>query len=67
MVTNNKVTYCRNLEFETDLAGARPPYSRVTKLHGQNVKSDELEARPPNLRLLKVHEYFRKIRTISVN
>ena len=39
MVTNNKVTYCRNLKYETDLADARPPYSKVTKLHGQNVKS----------------------------
>ena len=43
MVTNNTVTYCRNLEYETDLAGARPPYSRVTKLHGRKVKSYELD------------------------
>ena len=44
IVTNNKVTYCRNLEYETDLADARPPYSRVTKLHGRRkVKSYELE------------------------
>ena len=41
MVTNNKVTYCRNFEYEMDLAGARPPYLRVTKLHGRNVKSYE--------------------------
>ena len=41
MVTNNKVTYCRNLAYETDLAGARPPYSRVTKLHDRKVKSYE--------------------------
>ena len=43
MVTNNKVTYCRNLENETDLAGVRPPYSRVTKLHGRKGKSYELD------------------------
>ena len=44
MVTNNKVTYCRNFENETDLADARPPYSRVTKLHGDwPVKSYELD------------------------
>ena len=72
MVTNNKVTYCRNLEYETDLAGARPPYSRVTKLHGRKVKSYELDVACSKLglqnsRLQKVHEYLRKIRTISVN
>ena len=27
----------------TDLAGARPPYSRITKLHGRKVKSYELD------------------------
>ena len=43
MVTNNTVTYCRNLEYETDLAVVRPPYSRVTKLHGRKVKSYELD------------------------
>ena len=43
MVTNNKVTYCRNLAYETDLAGARPPNWRVTKLHGRKVKSYELD------------------------
>ena len=32
-----------NLEYKADLAGARPPYSRVTKLHGRKVKSDELD------------------------
>ena len=32
-----------NLENETDLAGARSPYSRVTKLHGRTVKSYELD------------------------
>ena len=37
-----KVT-CWNLEYKTDLAGARPPYSRVTKLHVRKVKSDELD------------------------
>ena len=42
-VTNNKVTYCRNLEYKTDLADARSPYSTVTKLHGRKVKSYELE------------------------
>ena len=33
------------LEYETDLDGSRPPYSRsrVTKLHGRNVKSYELD------------------------
>ena len=41
MVTNNKVTYCKNFEYETDLAGARPPYSTVTKLHRRYVKSYE--------------------------
>ena len=40
MVTNNKDW---NLEYETDLAGARPPYSKVTKLHSRNVKSYELD------------------------
>ena len=39
---NDKVTYW-NLEYETDLAGARSPYSRVTKLHGRKVKSYELD------------------------
>ena len=43
MVTNNKVTYCRNFEYETDLADARPPYSRVRKLHSRKVKSYELD------------------------
>ena len=43
MVTNNKVTYWRNLEYETDLADARPPYSIVTMLHGRKVKSYELD------------------------
>ena len=35
---NDEVTCCRNLEYETDLAGARPPYSRVTKIHDRKVK-----------------------------
>ena len=39
MVTNNKVTYCRNFEYETDLADERPPYSRVITLHGRKVKT----------------------------
>ena len=68
-----KVT-CWNLEYETVLASARPPYSKVTKLHDRNViKSYELGvacsklARPPILRLQMAQEYLRKIRTISVN
>ena len=44
MVTMIKIKVtCWNLEFKTDLAGERPPYSRVTKLHGRNVKSYELD------------------------
>ena len=45
MVTKiNKVTYTYwNLEYETDLAGARPPFSRVAMLHGRKVKSYELD------------------------
>ena len=38
-----KIICCRNLEYETDLTGARLPYSRVTKLTGRNVKSYELD------------------------
>ena len=40
---NDKVTCCKNLEYETDMAGAWPPYSKVTKSHGRKVKSYELE------------------------
>ena len=32
-----------NLKFKTDLAGARPLYSRVRNLDGPNVKSYELD------------------------
>ena len=32
-----------NLEFKTDLAVVRPPYSRVTQLHGRKVRSYELD------------------------
>ena len=42
MVTMIKIKVtCWNIEFKTDLAGERPPYSRVSKLHGRNVKSYE--------------------------
>ena len=37
--SNYKVTGIYwNLEYETDLAGAKPPFSRVTQLHGRTVK-----------------------------
>ena len=38
-----KIKCCRNLEYKTALAGARPPYSRVTKFHDRKVKSYELD------------------------
>ena len=54
-----KVT-CWNLEYETDLAGARPPYSRVTKLHGRKVKSYELDVACSKLRLQNSTRVFKK-------
>ena len=67
MVTNKNVTYCRNLAYETDLAGARPPYSRVSKLHGRKVKSYELDVACSKQGLqTEVYKWY-KSRTISVN
>ena len=63
MVTNNKVTLCRKLEYETDLAGARPPYSRITKLHGRKVKSYELDVACSKLGLQT--EAYKKYMSIS--
>ena len=49
MVTMINNVTCWNLEYETDLTSARTPYSRVTILHGRNVKSYELDVACRNL------------------
>ena len=60
MVTNNKITYCRNFENETDQADARPPYSRVTTLHSRKVKSYELDVACSKLKITKSTLVFKK-------
>ena len=62
---DNKSYMLEFIEYKTDLAGARPPYSRVTKLHGRKVKSDELDVacsklyKPPNSRITNGTRVFK--------
>ena len=43
MVTMIKLHVVGIKNYKTDLASARPPYPRVTKIHGRKVKSYKLD------------------------